>query len=166
MSFIGALGITDVVGVVTTTGRPMGRIIYSAIAMAGQFSYTIPTVWNGFQIAIQDVSSPAKTPYCSLNSLVDVWLVSADRHSFTVVIRSYWGSLSLLYLPIHRHSSYDGRHTFQAGWLYKICGEWDKLALDDVRYTVRQRWWIFSAPLRTRPILWTLGLLMVTFESL
>jgi hypothetical protein len=40
-------------------------------------------------------------------------------------------SWSAAYLSIRdRHCSHDGQHTFQAGWLYKICREWYKLVLD------------------------------------
>ena len=81
----------EVFGMLTTTGTPMGRIIYPSIATPPYLahtkpSYTTAAVLNGFQIAVQNASSNLdEDPYCSVGGVYDVWFAGADLQSLTLI---------------------------------------------------------------------------------
>jgi hypothetical protein len=80
---LGELGAIDVVGAVTTAGKPMGRIIYPTVDPFEYYKpdYTPSAVLNGFQIAVNNVSSkPDKDPSCTLNQ-AKIWFVNAGSRS-------------------------------------------------------------------------------------
>ena len=85
---VGDFGVIEVI----TSEEPKGRILYPPIPPLPLVTaeFTAPTaVLNGFQIAIQNVTSkPDQPPSCTLDGLIasDIWLVSADTQSFTVVV--------------------------------------------------------------------------------
>ena len=83
---VGTLGVIEI----NIKEEPTGRMVYPLIplppALVG-VNFTAPAaVLNGFQIATHNVTSkPDKPPSCTLSGS-DIWFVSADTQSFTLVV--------------------------------------------------------------------------------
>jgi hypothetical protein len=125
LGFLGELGVIDVVGGVTTAGKPMGRIIYPTVDPFDDFKpdYTASAVLNGFQIAVHNVSSePDMDPSCTLNQ-ADIWFINADTQSFTLIIGWPMGGYTMDFTPTGGYRT------------YSVCSEDDTISCDPGYFT-------------------------------